>query len=206
MAVHRKRFIAGLDLGKLQDNAVLIVFEVREDENRKKIFVCILIWIWPTRTMFKQVGADILKIFSEDTFFGQEIILMFDRTGIGEVVAEIIETMPARIERHGVVWTAGRNVTREGRDYLTPKIELISSLQVAFESDQIHVSSKIKHADTFKMQLLNYRQYLSSHGHVKFEGGGETVEEGDPQKDDVVSAASMPIWWQTRRSSIGVFL
>ena len=118
-------------------------------------------------------------------------LLLVDNTGVGAPVSDMMR-------REGLVFypimiTGGERVTRNGGHIHVPKRDLVSSLQVLFQTNRLKIAGQLQEAQTLIDELENFRVKISLSGHDSYGAWREGSH------DDLVLAVAMACWAGEKR-------
>lgn len=199
-------FIAGLDLGQVQDYSALVITEahgtlrhlqyeqidplismhVPVSQRAEMLPITRLdirhIERFPLNTKYAAIAA-----LTEARLRGtpKPIYFAIDKTGVGVAGIEFFH----RLQPHGITITAGgQAVMRHPQDIAVPKRDLIAALQIRFQNHDVKMAKNLQHADLLVKEALSFRAKISASGHDTYEAWREN------EHDDLVLAASMCAW------------
>ncbi len=114
--------------------------------------------------------------------------LVVDYTGGGRPTYDLF--VAAGLTPVGITITGGNAVTHDGGVYGVPKRDLVSALQVLFQSERLKIARGLPAAGTLVHELTNFKRSVSlKTGHDSYEAWRET------DHDDLVLAAAMAAWY-----------
>ncbi len=127
--------------------------------------------------------------------------LAVDATGVGRPVVDLLrwdKRLHAPVVP--VTITGGDAVTHEGSEYHVPKRDLVSTLQVLFQTGKLKIAAGLPLADIFIAELMNFQAKISLSGHDSYAAGpagaGGAWREG--AHDDLVLAVALACWYAER--------
>lgn len=184
------KYYVGCDLGEVQDYSALSVIErnvVFHDERGVFISEYALRELirFPKRTSYPNIVEQIKLIF-ENPYIKTYGELIVDQTGVGRPVMEMM--VREGLNPIGVTITGGNKVTWVGGDANVPKSEIVSAFLVMAQTNQFHVSSKLKLAKDFQRELEAFKVKINKRT-------GNEVYEGDEEHDDLVMCVAIPLWY-----------
>ena len=118
-------------------------------------------------------------------------LLLVDNTGVGVAVSDLLRQ--AQIYFLPITITGGDKVTRDGRSVRIPKRDLISSLQVLFQTKRLKISRALEEAKILVEELLNFQVKISIAGHDSYGAWREGTH------DDLVLALALCCWAGERK-------
>ncbi len=116
--------------------------------------------------------------------------LVVDATGVGRPVVDLLrqERLPAALI--DVTITGGDSVTHEGRTYRVPKRDLVSTVQVALQSERLKIAQQLPDAQILTRELLAFQVKISAEtAHDSYGAWREGAH------DDLVLATALAIWY-----------
>ena len=117
--------------------------------------------------------------------------LVLDQSGVGAGIADIAENAGLRPNR--IVITSGLEATQHGaRTWHVSKQLLISRLEAAMHTGELHVADALKENDAFREELQNFERYTSQAGRISF-----SARSG--AHDDIVLAVAISVWFSCHR-------
>ncbi|KCZ73476.1 hypothetical protein ANME2D_00544 [Candidatus Methanoperedens nitroreducens] len=189
-----KNNIIGVDLGQAQDYTAICVLEQRQPADQPKpLYLVRYLERVALGTPYPVIINHVVRIYNSlcklaDHGSGGGPVLVIDSTGVGRPVFDSFKQAdlhPVGISIHG-----GSTVTREGDIYNVPKRDLAGVLQVLYQNARIKVSSRLKDAQTFNNELLNFKVKINiKTGHDSYEAWREGVH------DDLVLSVACAAWY-----------
>jgi hypothetical protein len=117
--------------------------------------------------------------------------LIADATGVGRPVVDLLKK--AGLAPVSVTISGGREENSGGDfSYSIPKRNLVSALQIVFQSGRLKISRSLPDAENLINELLNFRVTISASGHDSYDAWRERIH------DDLVLATALGIWWNER--------
>jgi hypothetical protein len=114
--------------------------------------------------------------------------LVVDQSGVGVGVVDLMETHGLRPIRLQI--TAGAEETQEWPIHRVAKTILISRLEAAMHSGELHVAAALAEAETLRDELKDFQRHVTA-------SGANTWSARAGKHDDIVLAVSYGIWWAT---------
>ncbi|MCH8476385.1 MAG: hypothetical protein LAT56_00370 [Wenzhouxiangella sp.] len=199
------RYYIGLDLGKKHDYSAIAVVEKRtkilddprtteakwiEQTERKSLTTLDVgyLYRWPLNTKYEEVVKRTAEIVRNPKLMG-EVSLIVDGTGVGAAVTEMLAAEGLSFIE--IVIHGGKQVTRTGRLYAVPKMDLVSAMAISFEQRLIRLA-KTEHRETLVNELQHFRYKITASGNQTAAAWRER------DHDDLVLAASMAVWYARR--------
>ena len=132
-----------------------------------------------------------------------DVELVFDRTGVGRAVGDLLWALPqfrsprvsgsGRVRLVPVSVHGGDNVTTKVDGLGVPKRDLISAAVVLFQAGLLRMAASIPERDALVLELVNFRSRISA--------GGTDTYGNDPKRaknDDLVTVVSVAAWGAQR--------
>lgn len=178
-------FIAGLDLGQMQDYTALAVLE-RQGEDA---YHCRHLQRYKLGTKYNRIVDRVAGLVQSEALDGK-CDLVIDHTGVGTAVFDMFAE--AGLRPIGVSIHGGDKVSREGRLCRVPKRDLVSVLQILLQNGRLKVAESLPEAQTLISEALNFRVKISDAGHDSY----AAWREGE--HDDLVLAVALAAWYAER--------
>jgi len=114
--------------------------------------------------------------------------LVIDFTGVGRAVENMYDGTGVRPV--AITITGGDEVIRESNYHIkVPKRDLVSTLDVLFQSERLKIASELEAAPIFVNELLNFRRKVDLNtAHDRYEAWRESIH------DDLVLAVALACW------------
>jgi len=120
-------------------------------------------------------------------------VLVVDGTGVGAPVVDMLrkeKLKPVPIVIHG-----GQAVHTERGSHHVPKRDLVSTLQVLFQTGRFRIAAGLKLGKIFEQELQNFRAKINiATGHDSYEAWRK-----DSENDDTVLSAAIACWVGEKR-------
>ena len=179
-------FYIGLDLGQAQDYTAIAVVEKQEKEyhvrhlERPKL-----------GTPYPAIVEQVQNLLKSDQLWGRTALVV-DKTGVGAPVVDMFRK--AGLRPVAITITGGNSVSKDGDGYHVPKRDLVSTLQVLFQSGRLKVAGSLPEARTLVEELLNFKVKINvKTAHDSYEAWREGIH------DDLVLAVALACWYAERR-------
>lgn len=201
-----ENYYVGVDLGQSQDYTAIAAlkqtYEIKIQEavpgldamrhasiNKVPVYELRLLERPALHTPYPEIIERIKTILSGPELRDHATTVV-DNTGVGRAVTD----MMAEADISNVIAvtiTAGEKISHdEHGDYRVPKKELVSSLQVAFQSGRLKIASALPLAETLREEILSFRIKTNLvTGHESFEAWREK------DHDDLVLATALALWY-----------
>jgi hypothetical protein len=122
---------------------------------------------------------------------GTAPLLVADATGVGAPVIDMLRA--AELEPVAITITGGDAVTRDGRDFRTPKRDLVSVVQILLDSDRLTIAERLKARAILTAELEAFKVSISLKGHDSY-GNAVGLWRENPH-DDLVLAVALACWY-----------
>ena len=182
------QIIIGLDLGQQDDYTVVSVIQIIETPVGSDIYKYKLIFLY--KFQLKETYTSIVlwvADFIKTTFDPNAYILVVDYGGPGRPVVDLLEEHELNLI--ALTTTGGLEANwRNGNRITVPKRELITSLEVVFQSQKLSIHKDIMHLKDLEKEILNFEGKPKANNSVKFEAAYK-------HHDDIIMSLSMAIWY-----------
>ncbi len=187
------RFLVGLDLGKMRDYSALVIVERIHPQAPGETIEYHLRHTkrYPLGTPYHDIVDDVSALL-ENPPLADCSSLIIDGTGVGSAVVEMFRDAGLAIVP--VTITAGDRVHYQGRVAKVPKRNLISILQVVFQTGRLKIAETIELRDTLINELVNFKEKITQHGNLTYGAWRESIH------DDLVLALAFACWYGEGRS------
>lgn len=184
-------FILGVDLGKAQDNSGLVLMSRRPLGEKEFSLAIVYIENVPLGTHYKVV-IDKMASFARDSRLRNSLTIGFDRTGLGNVVSEMIYEIPELAEiTYGVSITSGRQSRHDADDkthFTVPKKDIVGAIQVPLQNGRLRHRHDLPNFSLLHKQLLEFQgEKSSASDSILFDAKGSG-------HDDLVLALGIGCW------------
>lgn len=207
-AERTSRFTVGLDLGQVADFTALVIVErITEpldewtsdfhQKTRTRFHVRHLERP-PLSTSYLAIADRVRTILTDELVAKEDTSLVVDATGVGRPVVDLLEA--ANLNPIAVTITGGDEENSAGYGYRVPKRNLVSTLQIAFQSGTLKIAQTLPLADVLVKELLNFKVKITANAHDTYEAWREGVH------DDLVLATALAVWWAERQERYKVGL
>jgi hypothetical protein len=179
-------FYIGLDLGQAQDYTAIAVVEKKELPKPAEYHVRHL--ERPKLGTPYPAIVDRVKQLMASSSLQNKTALVVDATGVGAPVVDMFRK--AGLAPVAITITGGNTVSREASGYHVPKRDLVTTLQVLFQSGRLKVAGSLPEARTLVNELLNFKVKINvKTAHDSYEAWREGIH------DDLVLAVSLACWY-----------
>jgi hypothetical protein len=181
------RFLIGLDLGQARDyTAMVIVERMLPSLSDEQIEYHVRhLERYELGTPYTEIVEDMTDLLSDRDFAGKTSLIV-DGTGVGVPVIEMFRE--AGLSPLPIWITGGDAVSRKGRILRVPKRDLVSVLQVLFQSRRLKVSRAIDLGSVLVEELMNFRVKITANANDTYGAWREGTH------DDLVLALSLACW------------
>lgn len=185
-------YIVGLDLGQAQDyTALAVVRRVLPPwpaDTRKASYELGHLERYPLGTRYPAIVAATCDLLQRAPLTRQTP-LVIDFTGVGRAVENMYDGTGVRPV--AITITGGDEVIRDGpRHIKVPKRDLVSTLDVLFQSERLKIASELEAAPILVNELLNFRRKVDlKTAHDSYEAWRESIH------DDLVLAVALACWY-----------
>jgi hypothetical protein len=205
-------FYVGLDLGQSADYTALAIVQSgkeRDEEGKVKPYLHLRhLERYPLRTPYTTIADGVAALMRSEALNAYEydplinrtarpkVELIVDKTGVGVAVTDLLKERGLKFT--SVTIHGGEKVTRSGRVYNVPKLDLVAALEVPFHSETLKVAEGLELWPALREELQNFRRKVNTKtAHTSFEHWRET------DHDDLVLAAALACWGAVGRRSRG---
>jgi hypothetical protein len=136
-------------------------------------------------TPYTEIVDDMVDLLSDAGFIGKTSLVV-DGTGVGVPVIEMFRQ--AGLSPLPIWITGGDAVSRKGKIIRVPKRDLVSVLQVLFQSKRLKVSRALDLGPVLIDELMNFRVKITTSANDTYGSWREGTH------DDLVLALSMGCW------------
>lgn len=191
------RLIVAADLAQTHDFTAICVNEVRDGGDAKPVHRVRHLERLPLGTSYpgqvERIAALVRSL--------PPCELVVDQTGVGRPVVDMLREKNLLPE--AVTITAGDRVHKDvtTKDHRVPKRHLVSRLQVALQTDRLHVAASLAEARRWADEMLAFQVEISAAGHDSY-GNDETLYA----HDDLVLATALAVWWGEERLALQIFI
>ena len=196
-AIH-PHFNFGLDFGEINDHSALTLLEFRTTPTgtrdpatwqhlyRRELLVR-LIERFPLGTPFSQVIQRVARLAAHP-LIAHHGSLVYDATGLGQPMRELIQMQRMPLHILPVTITAGQHVTISTHGRNVPKAELITRLQLLLEQKHLQIAEHAPQAESLRHELQVFERRLHPGGHA-------TYNAASSHHDDLVLSLALAGWW-----------
>jgi len=176
----------GISIGSVNQNTAIVVVERVMEEEIPKYHLVKAERFLPGSTYPVIVAR--LKVFAEklegDRYFS------FDITGVGNSVMKLIEEGGIEVSAQ-IVITNGISQGEDKGIYTVPKKDLVSAIQIPFQSGRIAIAASLPECEMIKSELMAFK----AEG-VKLKADPGSIDElwREKANDDYVLAAAVALW------------
>jgi len=206
-------YFIGLDLGQVRDHTAIAVVERTDTRLTERDWVT---WefLHETRSYLRHLDRvvlgtsypDVVRIVCDAVAdverFGP-CTLVVDATGVGAPVVDLLREAGLSARVVAVTITGADGVSRRSNgDWLVPKRDLVTGLQLMLQQEELRIASGLRAGDVLVKELREMRVKVGESGHENFEAWRSGAH------DDLVLATALACWrsrlrvpgmWGTRR-------
>ena len=196
-------FVVGVDLGQSNDFTAITILErivdTVEDVERPARYEIRHLQRLKLGTSYPDVVAIVGRLLNSLPARRNPPTLIVDATGVGRPVVDLMRKSGLRPVAVSI--TGGAQENSNGNfAHSIPKRNLISALQIVFQSRRLKVARGLADAETLVTELLNFKVKISLAGHDSYEAWRESIH------DDLVLSASLAVWWAERNRKPATFV
>src|SRR5271167_2432584 len=176
-------FYIGVDLGKKRDPATVAIVE-------KQVYPELLLRHlerMPLGTPYTAVVERLKEIVAHEELAGQCHVTV-DATSMGEPVVDLIRSSRLGCELTAVTMTGGERERFDGRGWNVPKQNLISTVQVLLEQNELKIARGLREAGQLVKELTDMRAVIRPGGRLRLGA------DGCGEHDDLVIAVALACW------------
>lgn len=211
-------FIVGIDLGQARDYTAVCVlekvtpewqqgfvgwsFEARtaHRERSKPLYHVRHIDRLPLGTSYPAVVEYVKTLLQQEPLKSAVAQIVADATGCGRPVIDMLRKELPRYRVMGVSIHGGDSTTEEGRDFRTPKRDLVATLQVLLQDGRLQIAATLPSADLLMRELLNFKVKIdSATAHDSYSAWR------DNEHDDLVLSVALAAWYAERYREVQIW-
>lgn len=198
-----KQFIMGVDLGQAADYTAISIIEERTVSRYvpnvmdvaagspgpmrvERWYALRYLYRPDLHTSYPDIVETIKRLATSPEMSGN-CELIVDATGVGRPVIDMIRL--EGVHPIAVTITSGNTVHAEGYEYSVPKIDIVGSLQAAFGSRKLKITSELDLAQDLLRELRQFSIKITKAGNASY----EAFKESD--HDDLVISLGLAVWW-----------
>jgi len=179
-------FFIGLDLGQVQDYTALTIIEKIYPPDEEYLYHLRHIERFPLHTSYPDV-VDKVKEYLKSFQADDSVYLVIDSTGVGLGIMDMF--IKENLYPVGITITGGNEVNYDGYNYKVPKRDLVTCLQILFQTERLKIAKGLSYVDTLVQELGNFRVKITTKGNDTY----EAWREG--QHDDLVLSVALASWY-----------
>jgi len=190
------KFFVGLDLGQAQDYTALVAIERKAYRYDPRPYEYHIRHLERPKlgTPYPAIVEQVQALMRSRQLLNQATLVV-DATGVGRPVVDLFRK--AGLRPVAITITGGNAVTVGGGGFHVPKRDLVTTLQVLFQSGRLKVAGRLPLAPVLIEELLNFKVKINvKTAHDSYEAWREGVH------DDLVLAAALACWYGEKRSFI----
>jgi hypothetical protein len=195
------RFAIGLDLGQARDYTAVVIVEraldpapIDQCPNLQQVEYHVRhIERFELGTRYPNIVESISELLSDPQLAGKSRLVV-DGTGVGAPVVDMF--LHRGLKPVPIYITGADRISRLGRITRVPKRDLVSVLQVLFQTGRLRIATELELASMLVTELTNFTAKITPSFHETFACWREN------QHDDIVLALSIACWYFERMSRI----
>lgn len=187
-------YLIGLDIGQIQDFTAICVIEKLGDINNGNVYHVRHLKRFTLGTSYPEIVDSVDRLITRKPLEGNAHLVV-DSTGVGSPVVDMFR-QSGMYPIIAVTITGGNEVNRNGVDYKVPKRDLVSNLQVLFQSGLLKIAKDLPDARTLIEELLNFKVKISNKGHDSYEAWRENIH------DDLVLSVCLAVWYGCNQAEV----
>lgn len=199
------RIVAGLDLGQTTDPSAIVIIEQstipdphpgRQGYTLNQ-FDIRYIHRWELGTKYTKIVEDLQQMYISQAKLVDSPLIV-DETGVGKAVVEMIRASSIRARIKPYTITAGyrEGEFQKGRGTV-PKLHLVGAVQAAIQQ------RRLRYADGLRLGPALEKEMETFHVKVTLDRNETFAHSRQGDKDDLVLAASLAIWWGEKHGGSG---
>ena len=186
------RYALGLDLGPAAEFTALAIVQADwPDDDAMPALQVGYLRRFPPGTPYAALAAEMASLLADDRLFGVAVVV--DMTAVGSGVIELFRQMEPEPKLVPVVITAGHRAEwSSSGNWLVPKKELITGMQLLLQDRRLLIPTSLTEADLLSKELVNFR------ARTKLVADPQQAEWREGQDDDLVLAVALACWQAAR--------
>jgi hypothetical protein len=192
-------YIVGLDFGQSMDYSALVVLERQKPVPGQDVplgtprppyqYAVRHLHRWQLGTSYPVIVQETAALCERLPAAGwSQRDLVVDHTGCGRPVVDLMQQTklhPTAVTLHG-----GDRVTRDGRNYRTPKRDLVGCVAVLLQQQRLQFAQDLPLTPILTKELLNFKVKIDpATAHDSYSAWREA------DHDDLVLALALACWW-----------
>ncbi len=183
-------FIAGLDLGQVNDPSALAILErprIRRFTAPAPVYAARFLHRFPLGISYPDIIAGVRDILTRPALHECEVFVAIDQTGCGRAICDLLR--PIFPGMAAVTITGGEQASFGPTGFNVPKRELAGIVQLLLQTRRLLVAQGLPQAQQLRHELQNFRIKINiATGNESFEAWREK------DHDDLVLAVAMAAW------------
>lgn len=201
----RKEFVVGVDLGQKRDHTAVAIIERSDVLFRERsavtyrpfqkaeyrlVFLERLELGLPYPEIVKAIEECVRRLQAPGwrAFEGPRVAVVVDATGVGNAVVDLLKAARLGCELAAVTITGGECESQTAWGWTVPKKDLVSELEVMYETDGLLMADDLDFADALLEELEGMEVRPGEKGREKFGAWREGTH------DDLVLAVALAVW------------
>lgn len=185
--VESKKTLPGLEVRKMEDARVRFEHHLRFLERAEK------------GTPYPEIIQITRRRMKNPDLADAELLV--DATGVGLAVVQ--QMMESGLKPIGIMITSGTEVgilkspKKVRLGYKVPKKEIVTALQIAFQSRRLKMPASLPFIKEFVEELQNFRLKITRHANDTYEAWRESIH------DDLVLSVGIGVWYLETKYGLG---
>ncbi len=196
-SILNRQYFIGVDLGQRRDHTAIVIIEVADIASNQRNAVTYApdrrtrravrhMERLPLDTPYTAIVERVTRLANE-LAASNPCTVVVDATGVGLPVVDALRTQVARWRLMPVTIGHSDRDTYVDGFWRVAKRDLIARLQIAFDFEELTISSALPETETIVEELTAMRASLRGAGHTRYESPGHA-------QDDLAIALSLA-WW-----------
>ena len=190
------RFVAGLDIGKVQDYTALAVLEEVEDGddgggdpgNTGRQYHIRHLQRFDLGTLYPDISNKVKEVMQDQELKGRTGLVV-DAPGVGAPLVDMLKLAGIR-PLVAITITGGTTVSGEGLVRNVPKRDLVTTMSILLQTGRLKVSDDLPDALLLLQELMEFKVKIDP---LTAHDSYGAWREG--QHDDLVLAVALACWW-----------
>jgi hypothetical protein len=183
-------FIAGLDLGQVNDPTALAILErprIHNLSDPPPVYAARFLHRFPLGSSYPAIVAGLQEILTHPELNQCEVFLAVDKTGVGAPICDMVRPIFPHLAAISI--TAGEQASAGPTGFCVPKRLLAATVQQLLQTRRLLVAQSLPQAQQLKSELQNFKVKINlATGNESFEAWREK------DHDDLVLAVAMAAW------------
>jgi hypothetical protein len=187
------KYFLGLDLGQSHEFTALCILEQRFVPQAEQPgyttahYDLVHLERWPLQTPYLEIVRHVAELVVKPPLAYPTLVV--DQTAVGKAVVDLFRSVNLRANLQPVVITGGHEIGGGDGNYLVPKTELVSTVQLLLQGRRLRIAPTLKEARTLAKELQTFKTQKVTLT------AGETFEAWrEREHDDLVLAVALAAW------------